>query len=240
MGRAPPSPSAWQSFYPFPVRMMDDAAAFVAAVGFCTWMPIPGLAFPNLAEAMGGENAGRGPDAYRVMDTTWFWKDDLHVARRLHYAKIVRGQPSFIAPDFLPDFVAALGDRERDPRRLYLDGLLSREAIVIHDFLVEHPARPSRELRRGTGPRAHASGAAIERALTDLQRRFLICKVDITGRTRGTYSYVWDVAERFWPEEFARADALRRDDARDRIRERLEAFGIRTDPALEAKLFLWR
>jgi hypothetical protein len=219
---------------------MDDAAAFVAAVGFCTWLPVSGLDFPNLGEAMAEANAGQAPSAEQVMTATWFWKDDLHVARRLHYAKVVRGQPTFIAPDFLPTFVAALGETERDPRRLYLDGRLSREAVVIYDYLAEHPARPSRDLRRGIGMRARTSGTAIERALTDLQRRFLICKVDITGRTRGTYSYVWDLAERFWPEEFARATDVRADDARDHIRDRLGTFGIETDAALETKLFLWR
>jgi len=39
------------------VRTLKDAEAFVTEAGFCTWGPIPGLAFPNLAEAM-GETAG--------------------------------------------------------------------------------------------------------------------------------------------------------------------------------------
>ena len=44
-----------------------------------------------------------------VMEQTWLWKDDVHLEKRLYYGKIIRGQPSFIAPEFLPDFVAGLG-----------------------------------------------------------------------------------------------------------------------------------
>lgn len=45
--------TGWQALIPRPIKESDDAVAFVAALGFCTWGPVPGLAFPNLAEAMG-------------------------------------------------------------------------------------------------------------------------------------------------------------------------------------------
>jgi hypothetical protein len=146
-----------------------------------------------------------------------------------------------VAVEYLPDFIAALGGRgleiERDPERLYQDGRLSREAFVQYQYLVDHPAQPSRELRARTGLRH--SGPAAERGLLELQRRFLICTVDLTGRTRGTYSYIWDLAERFWPAAFADARGTTPAIARGRIRERLRAFGISSTPALEARLFLW-
>jgi hypothetical protein len=37
---------------------------------------VPGLDFPNLAEAM-------GETASSVLDRTWFWKDDLHLGVEL-------------------------------------------------------------------------------------------------------------------------------------------------------------
>lgn len=228
---------SWRSLYLHPIRGPDDAAAFVGRLGFCTWGPVPGLNFPNLAEAM-------GESAWSVLDRTWFWKDDLHFERRLYYGKIIRGQPTFIAPDYLPDFVAALAGRgheaERDPPRLYLDGRLSREARIVYEYLVDHPAQPTRELRRGTALRGKDMTTATERALAELQRRFLICKVDLTGRTRGTYSYVWDLAERFWPEAFTRSRLTSPAAARARIRGRLGEFGLEPRPALETRLFLWR
>jgi hypothetical protein len=50
--------------------------------------------------------------------------------------------------------------------------------------------QPTRELRRGTRLGDTSKKLAIERALVELQRRFLICKVDLTGRTRGCNGYL--------------------------------------------------
>jgi len=47
------TPAGWHRLWPRPVRTRADATAFVRAVGFCTWGPIDGLDFPNVAEAMG-------------------------------------------------------------------------------------------------------------------------------------------------------------------------------------------
>jgi hypothetical protein len=185
-----------------------------------------------------------GETALSVLDRTWFWKDDLHIARRVYSAKVVRGQPSFFAPDFLPDFVSALAgrgqERERDVDRLFLDGRLSREARTIFEYVNGHPASPTRALRRGAGLHSRDLAAATERALVELQRRFLLCKVDITGRTRGTYSYIWDLAERFWPQAFAGARGTSPAAARGRVRQRLAAFGVSPTAALEHRLFLWQ
>ena len=208
--------------------------AFVEAYGFCTAGPVPGVDLPNLADAL-------NTTPFSVWYSAWDWKDDLHFDHRLYYARLVRGQPTFISPEYLADFVAALGGRgsevERDPERLYALGRLSREALLLYQYLVDHPGVPSRELRARAGLR-HSTTAA-ERALVELQRRLLICKVDLTGRTRGTYSYIWDLAERFWPEAFAEARATAPSVARGRIRERLQAFGITSTAALEARLLLW-
>jgi hypothetical protein len=73
----------------------------------------------------------------------------------------------------------------------------------------------------------------------ELQRRFLICKVDLTGRTRGVYSYVWDLAERFWLQAFVDARHTMPSAARSKIRGQLHEFGIVPGPQLERHLFLW-
>jgi hypothetical protein len=227
----------WSSLAPQPVRTEEDAVAFVEALGFCTWGPVPGIEFPNLAEQM-------GETAASVLARTWFWKDDAHFDRKLYYAKVIRGQPTFIAPEYLPDFVAALAGRgqevEREPLRLFQEGRLSRQARIIFDYLVDHPALPTRELRRGTRLYEKVHATATENALAELQRRFLICKVGLTGRTRGTYSYVWDLADRFAPEAFEDAARTSVAAARARVRSRLTAFGLTPTPTMEQRLFLWR
>ena len=227
----------WRRLFQRAVRREADAVAFVEALGFCTWGPVPGMRFPNLAEQM-------GKTASSVLAATWFWKDDAHLDRRVYYAKVIRGQPSFISPEYLPDFIAAIGGRgqeaERDPQRLFQEGRLSREARTIYDHLAEHPAQPTRDLRRGARLVGKEQTAATERALTELQRRFLVCKVGLTGRTRGTYSYIWDLAERWTPESFEEAGRTSVAAARARIRGRLGEFGVESVPALEERLFLWR
>lgn len=227
----------WREMVTLPGTDLEAAARFVERLGFCTWAPVAGLPIPNLAEAM-------GESAWSVMTHTWTWKDDVHLERRLYYAKIVKGQPSFITPEFLPDFVAALGGRgqeaERDPARLFLDGRLSRDAKLMFDVLTDHPRLATGELRRRAGLAGSGATSAAERGLLELQRRLLICKVDLSGRTRGTYSYIWDLAERFWPDAFKEARGTTVLAARGNIRARLRAFGIEPSPALEEKLLLWR
>jgi hypothetical protein len=226
----------WHALITGPITGPDEALAFVTRCGFCTWGPMPRLPFPNLAQAM-------GETATSVLERTWVWKDDLHFAQQLYYGKIIAGQPSFLAPDYLPDFISALAGRglehERDVTRLYFDGRLSGEAKAIYDWLCNHPAQPTRELRRGTKLGDTSKKLATERALVELQRRFLVCKVDLTGRTRGTYSYVWDLAERFWPQAFVDAGHTAPWAARSTIRGQLHAFGLVPSPQLEKHLFLW-
>ena len=192
----------WHALIPAPIAGPEEALAFINGCGFCTWGPVPRLSFPNLAEAM-------GESATSVLERTWSWKDDLHFEQKLYYGRIIAGQPSFLSPNYLPDLIAALAGRgfehERDVTRLYFDGRLSGEARAIYEWLLDHPAQPSRELRRGTRLGDTSKKLTTERALVELQRRFLVCKVDLTGRTRGTYSYVWDLAERFWPQALVEA-----------------------------------
>jgi hypothetical protein len=226
----------WHALIPGPITRPEEALAFINACGFCTWGPVPRLSFPNLAEAM-------GETATSVLERTWSWKDDLHFAQQLYYGKIIAGQLSFLAPDYLSDFIAALAgrglERERDVTRLYFDGRLSGEAKAIYDWLLDHPAQPTRELRRDTRLGDPSKKLATERALVELQRRFLVCKVDLTGRTRGTYSYVWDLAERFWPQAFDDARHTSLAAARSKIRGQLREFGLAPSPQQELHLFLW-
>ena len=47
-----------------------------------------------------------------------------------------------------------------------------------------------------------------------LQQHFLITKVGLTGRTRGTYGYLWGTCESFFPEAFVAASKLAVSEAR--------------------------
>ena len=66
---------SWRDGLLLPITNVADAAPFVERLGFCTWAPVSGVGFPNLAEAM-------GESAWSVMEQTWFWKDDVHLEKR--------------------------------------------------------------------------------------------------------------------------------------------------------------
>jgi hypothetical protein len=185
--------AGWHALIPGPITG-PEAPAFVSGCGFCTWMSVPRLSFPNLAEAM-------GETATSVLDRTWSWKDELHFEQQLFFGKSIAGQQSYLAPDYLPDFIAAWArpglEHERDVTRLHFDGRLSGEARAIYEWLLDHPAQPTQELRRGSKLGDTSKKLVTERVLVELQRRFLVCKVDLTSRTGRAYSYIWDLAERF-------------------------------------------
>ena len=144
---------SWLADLPGPIADADSLVRFVDEFGFCTTAPVPRLDLPNLADAL-------NTSPFHVWDHAWGWKDDLHFERRLYYAHVVRGQPTFISADYLPDFIAALAGRgremERDPEQLYHAGRISRDAFAVYQYLLEHPAQPSRELRARAGLR-HAA-----------------------------------------------------------------------------------
>ena len=70
----------------------EECLRYVESVGICTWRMQPKLAWmPSLEEV----TAWKGKD---VTMQTWFWKDDLHIERRLYFGML-------IAPD-IPVFVS--------------------------------------------------------------------------------------------------------------------------------------
>ncbi|HVK02457.1 MAG TPA: hypothetical protein VM490_03225 [Armatimonadaceae bacterium] len=184
----------------------EEFVAFVDRVGFCSWQRferLPGL--PSLEE----ESGWSGHDLF---NQTWFWKDDLHIERRLYYGQILAaGVPVFVSNALLPLFVAAQGDN--DPRTLYEQNRLPRAAVQIYEHVEREGPTPSNRLP--------VSGADRQRALIALQRPFLLTKAGLTGRGRGTYGYIWDRCEAHFPDVFTEAARLSVARARAGIRERL-------------------
>lgn len=204
----------------------DDLVRFVEAVGFCTSKPLPRYPdFPNQDEVMGRVDPNV-PDP-------WFWKDDLHTEKRIYYTRVFGGQPGFISYAMLPVLMATNGAVADE---LIFTGSLSPEVRQIYTAIETNGPIATRDLKRLLTPDAKLIAS---RALIDLDRRFLITKTDITGRTRGTYSYVWDLVERWVPDMLTAADRLGRKKAEDMLREHLRAFAIEPDSTFYAKVLGW-
>ena len=201
----------WLRSLPSPVRIPEEAAAFVDQVGFCTWTP--------LKRYLASEG-----------------KDDLHFTKRLYYAKIFTKQASFISLKLLPYFIAA---QERDVFFLYDEGQLTTATKRIYEFLRENGPTSTRNLRSGTWLSGKENKSAHERAMDDLLRRFIVCKVGLTGRTRGKYGYIWDLTDAWLPELAEKASRLERGEAKRVIWRKCEGWGLSLEPAALAYIFCW-
>ncbi|MEN6415855.1 MAG: hypothetical protein ABFD49_04910 [Armatimonadota bacterium] len=216
----------WREQWAEKLHTSDDLVRFVNAVGCCTIKELPGYpAFPN-QDAVIGKIAPNTPDP-------WFWKDDLHIERRLYYTRVFGGQPGYVSYSLLPAMIATNGAVADE---LFFNGELSPEAQQIYQAIEAHGPIPTKDLKRLLTPDAKRSAS---RVLIDLDRRFLITKTDITGRTRGTYSYIWDIVERWVPETLVEADRLGRKQAEVILRKHMAAFGVPLDSLFYTKVLRW-
>lgn len=182
--------------------------------------------FPNQQEAM-GELDANVPDP-------WFWKDDLHAEKRIYYTRVFGGQPGYLSYSILPALIAANGAVVDE---LLYEGLLTVEAQQLYAIIEEYGPVPIKELKRMLTPDAKR---AATKNLHDLERRFIITKTGITGRTMGTYGYIWDLLERWAPELLTAADSVGRECGMIRIREHLAQYGIAAESPFYQKVLGWR
>ena len=213
----------WRTTWADTVRTEDDLIRFVNDVGCCVINTLPRFSeFPSQEVAMGL------PD---VLGRTWFWKDDLHIDRRIYYTRLFSGKPGFIALDLLPAFIATNGAVADE---LMLTGAMPANAQEIYRNIEDRGPISTRHLKALLGEDTRKAAANI---LIDLENKFIVTKTQITGRERGTYGYVWDLAERWMPDAFTAADCLGRKASAEQIKTRLTAFGI-TDIASSTKRVL--
>lgn len=217
---------AWREEWAPRVCTPEDLVGFVEAVGCCTNGALPGYPdFPHVDAVMGKvDPAAADP---------WFWKDDLHIEKRLWYTRVFRGRPGYISNELLPAVIATNGAAVDELLSL---GVLSPEAQEVYRTIEAAGPLSTKRLKPVLTPPA---ARAASRVLIELDRMFLITKSGITGRTRGTYSYVWDLVERWAPDMLAAADRLGRDDGEAMLRDHLAGFGVPPDADFYAKVLRW-
>ena len=216
----------WREQWAGTVRTPEDLVRFVDAVGCCTLDTLPGYHdFPAQSAVMGEIDAA-APDV-------WFWKDDLHIEQRIYYTRVFGGQPGYISYALLPVLIATNGAVADE---LMMTGGMTPEAQQIYRIIEEHGPIPIRHLKRMLTPGAKYSATTV---LQKLERRFMITKTGITGRTRGTYGYIWDLVERWMPEMLVAADRLGRAPAMAILHEHLASFSIPGDSPFFRKVLGW-
>jgi hypothetical protein len=140
---------------------------------------------------------------------TWRIKDSLPHRRAVYYGKVIARRPSFIAREMLGAFLR-LRIEPGGYRKFYLRGGLSHCGKLVMDALSKRGAAETRVLKLSSGYAQASRRAVFDRAMAELQEKFLALKVD---ERADPFSYVWDTMEHRWPDAIAEARSLTRKEA---------------------------
>lgn len=228
------------SFRRLPSRRVTgekSALKFIDKVGFCTGFSA-GLGVPCLREAIAGEREPTLPEHIQhdyAIGMTWRIKDSLPEQRLVYYGKAIAGRPSFIARDLLGAFIR-LRVAPGGYRRLYARGLLSNCAKLVMDTLSKRGACETRVLKLSSGYAQPSRRAHFDRAMRELQEKFLALKVE---ERSDPFSYVWNTMANRWPDAIAEARALTPNQAAYSIvRKYFEVAGFAAERSLARILFI--
>ena len=210
---------------PATVTTPEDCVQYVESVGICTWRHQPKIAwFPSLEDV----TTWKGRD---LTYQTWFWKDDLHIERRLYFGMLLASDiPVFVSLALLPALIAAQGDI--DARTLHEKGLLASNALHVYEHIEQSGPTATNALPWPSGSRMLY--------LATLQQKFLLTKCALTGRTRGTYGYRWDLCENVFPDSFTQAAYLSVSGAREQILSHINQKGADVTMERVARLLRWQ
>ena len=213
-----------------------SALAFINEVGFCTGFTA-GLGVPCLREAIAGERDPKIPEHLQhdyAIGMTWGIKDTLPAKRLVYYGKVIGGRPSFIARDMMAAFLRLR--IEGGYARLYQRGLLGHCAKLVMDALTRRGASETMALKLASGYSQPKHRAEFDRAMKDLQAKFLALKVE---ERYEPFTYVWDTMEHRWPDALKESRALTRSEAAYRImRRHFEIAGFGNERALSRTLHI--
>ena len=165
------------------------------------------MGVPCLREAIEGMREPPLPEHIqhdRAIMMTWNIKDTLPAKKLVYYGKVMGGRPGFIARGLLAAFLR-LRAEPRGYRALYERGMLSHCAKLVMDALARRGAAETKALKLGAGYAQPKMRAEFDRAMKELQEKFLALKVE---ERYDPFTYVWDTMEHRWGEALREARAL--------------------------------
>jgi hypothetical protein len=202
------------------------ALRFIEEVGFCSAFTA-GLGVPCLREAIAGAREPALPEHIQhdyAIGMTWQIKDALPARRLVYYGKVIGGRPGFIARDLLGAFLR-LRVAPGGYKRLYERGGLSHCGKLVMDALARRGPHETRALKLSSGYSQPRQRTAFDRAMKELQEKFLALKVE---ERYDPFTYVWDTVEHRWPDAMREARSLSPREAAYRIARRyfeIAAYG---------------
>ena len=196
-------------FRRIPSRRVTDqrsALAFIQETGFCAAFT-PGLGVPCLREAIEGRREPKLPEHIQhdhAVMMTWRLKDELPARGAVYYGKVIAGRPGFVALDLLPAFLR-LRMAPGGYTKLYTRGLLSHCGKLVMDALTRRGAAETKALKLTSGYAQPKRRAEFDRAMKELQEKFLAFKVE---ERYDPFTYVWDTIEHRWTDTIRAARTL--------------------------------
>jgi len=208
-----------------------SALKFIEDVGFCAAF-VAGMGVPCLREAIVGRREPPVPEHIQHdygIGMTWRIKDALPKKRLVYYGKVIAGRPGFIARDLLGAFLRLRGV-SGSYLALYRRGMLSHCAKLVMDTLARGGPAETRALKLASGYAQPKARAAFDRAMKELQGKFLALKVE---EHYDPFSYVWDTMAHRWPDAIRDARALApRAAAYAIVRRHFEVAGFASERAI--------
>ena len=223
------------------LRRERDALAFINEVGFCFLFSSEGSEMPTLYEAILGDDSPWTAQHDYETGLAWRWKDDLPVAKKCFYGKLLRGKPVLVSLAMFPYFYAISGNYGDLDQYLeeYQDGKISLQAKQIYEALLYHGAMPTSDLRRRANLAGRENARAFERGLVELQVGLKITKTAISDANRWHYCYVYDLLPRWLPDQVQKGLAMKsREGYPPILRQYLNNVLVAT-PASIVRLFGW-
>jgi hypothetical protein len=197
-------------FRRIPMRRVTSetmALRFINETGFCAAFTA-GLGLPCLREAIEGRREPELPHHLqhdRAIMMTWNLKDVLPARRAVYYGKVLGGRPSFIALELLPCFLRLRVTAE-GYQKLYQHGMLSYCAKLVMDALTRRGPSETKALKLTTGFAQPKMRQEFDRAMKELQEKFLALKVE---ERYDPFTYVWDTVDHQWAEAMRAARKLK-------------------------------
>ena len=135
---------------------------------------------------------------------TWRLKDELPARGAVYYGKVIAGRPGFVALDLLPGFLR-LRVAPGGYRKLYARGQLSHCAKLVMDHLTRSGESETKALKIATAHAQPSHRTEFDRAMKELQEKFLALKV---AERYDPFTYVWNTVDHRWAEVLRAARAL--------------------------------
>ena len=183
-----------------------DAERFIEHVGFAACLVDSRRPGPSLYVAVCGRRDAVIPRHVRTdpeASLTWRLKDELVRRGKVYYAKLARGQATFLAPRMIPHFRAVWGVRKSEERRR-----LSQNGRAVLSVLRNEWELGATDLRNESGVRDRR---AFTRAVDELQSAMIVVPSQVVYQPR--FTYIWTLGIGRFPKPLARrvtrATALR-------------------------------